>query len=347
VPNLRLILRGGWSDYDDAAGVAGAVQLGACSRSITELRNYVFAKELLTDSPKNDSLAIPAPPASRYAIFACGDSKAVIPSIVALKSFGDKLSAPDIYYITDACKLSSKLQILLDKFNISLIHTNYSDQFTVKHVKHSSKYVYNQFIAPELLLKYGFEYSIGIQYDTLCIKKFDVDSIFKETRYFSGTNNSPDRRYHAYMYPDSILKKYNFSSKSIDKIMINPGILFINNIAVSKMCLSEKFLNLYNNIGYSNIILEDESVLNALFMCNDEFINIVSYEYNTLVNYEIKNKPYCIHFDAKYKPWEDNKHCYFMTPTRMLYTHIWRETACCILGHTLYRQFMLNEMEYV
>lgn len=341
IPNLRITLRGGWSDYEDSRSISDALKLGLCEYRLDAMDDYVFVKELAVGSPEQ-SPDIPAHKPSDYAIFAGGDGNVVVHSIVALKSFANNLHNENLYFVTDTQALSEENKELLAHFAITPLDTLYARDFAVGHIKHSSAAAYNQLIGPELLWELGFKYSIGIQADAFCLCPFDPQHIFAQTEYFSGTNSAWETACFCFTDPDAISKKFSISKQRLYATThVNPGVLFMNNHRLRDMGFAAAAKRVYETLGGKNLMFEEESILNFMYLDDPSLINFIDTSYNTLLAHPVKAKQIrCVHFDNKPKPWMPMHRSTLADPKRVLFAGLWRKAARDTLGAELYEKYI-------
>ncbi len=357
IPNLRLALRGGGSDFDDTGSISNSAQIGKLAWEVRELQKHTFVQELF--KPAADAVDAPAPayaPEPRapgpepWAVFAAGDGNVVAQSIVALKSFARRGVADALFYVADERAIPQDKKDLLRHCGVELLHTEYAEQFRMHFLPHSTHAAYNQFAGPGLLRDRGFAHSIGIQCDVLCVRPFAPETIFADTRCIAATNNSTEKNAVSYADPRAVCRRYGIPEPRMDALLMNPGVLFINNKGFLAADIPGQILDIYRDIGPDAVLYGEESMLNILFMRDPDLCRMIDPAYNTLIVHPFgPSKPYCIHFNiSAAKPWtvQKNARQLLAAPIKNTLVKLWRAEAERILGPDLYREHIGSKLVF-
>ena len=341
LPNLRLLLRGGGSDFDDAQSFTHCLELGHLTFTDQLLKFSMSMRETGLGSGFKLPAAPPMPPKppdaqSRYAIFSNGDEKVVIQAIVALHSLKRYLGTDDLFYITDQECLDEKARELLASFGVTVLHTKYPRLFCVNY-RNTAAHAYTQLVGPEVLLEHGYAYSIGVQTDILCVRAFDPWVEFARTAFFSATKNP-------FMEMSYGVKKkrrglpYSPEWRRLHAPGLIPDVLFCNNEALADMEFSRLAAEMFTRLGAENLLMNEESLLHYLTLENPRLcVYSEVYSAGTYSTHR-DNAPTFLHFDNGQKPW-----CSLPVDSEASWSilcEVWHRAARDILGARIYEDFV-------
>ena len=338
-PNLRLILRGGGSDFDDASSYSQCRWLGSMQADLNEAQ---LAATWLA-SGLNTAYAHPVcwPASDRactysYAIFAAGDEKVLIPAVVALRSYALHLGNSQLYYIAGEGEISAKGQATLHQYGITLLTSRYHHGFTACY-RGSPPAAYLQLAGPDLLEREGYSYSMGIQPDTLCVRSFDTDAIFEQTACIIAPSNGIDRLSMGIKILGTGLP-YAAAWEDLDAPGFVPSLLFCNHAGLQEADFLQRAKEYFHNIGSANLPLNEESLLHYFHLTQPGFCQKIAEGYSHIPYKQSQGTIDAIHYDNCLKPWKQ-------TPQRwharvaILY-QVWHRAAVQLLGTKKYKEFV-------
>jgi len=249
---------------------------------------------------------------SKIALYTTCDDKYIPYAITALLTFDDhNKDVFDMFILSKT--MDTTYQLICDKFNITWIEIDCSDDFPVDINHTYPSECYWIFKGPELFYKKGYEYSISIDCDVLCNTTLDLSWISK-ILFIGGAERrvSISTLQFLYDFAEDTKDKYNELFELTHMPCINTGFVVYNN----KKCVS---LNFYDNIIKLNSIRYNNHLkpyvgdddLFALFMSvySDYKYAILNNKWNFFynVNYNINYPFYIAHF-VNDKPWNvDNE----------------------------------------
>lgn len=353
LPNVRLIFRGGGSDFDDsnsssvAAGLAQARNETALARQDLLLHSL---RHVFEQTPPAGPLPITATGQKDYALFCTGDENYLFPAIVALQSTRRRTGQADAFFVTDAHRLSDKGQALLHKYHIEVLHSGARHSFDIKHM-HTTPDAYVQLFVPEMLYDRGYAFSLGVHADVVCVQPFSPEEIFARTAYVAISEVNPAARSFSITDNHSgIEKSLELSPRSWLDPMNNPGVFFANNKSLTKMQFSQKATQAYTKIGPEFLFWNEETLLNLFCMLDDNFCLPLDDRYNMFNGSILSgNVPIFLHYLNRNKPWRfaPSTVCSSdrMTPLCPLFT-IWHREATSILDQCDYSIFMTTAGVY-
>lgn len=306
LPNVRLIFRGGGSDFDDmdsssvAAGLAQAHGETALARQDLLLHGlrHVFEQE----QPAGP-LPIAAARQKDYALFCAGDENYLCPAIVALESTRRRTGHADAFFVTDARRLSGAGQALLRKYHIAVLHSGDGNGFAIRHL-HTTPEAYVQLFAPELLYGRGYAFSLGLHADIVCVRPFRPEAIFDRTRCIAACAVNPAARcYSVTEHHKGIEKDLGLTPRNWLKPMNNPGVLFANNAALAEMQFSRQCAKVYAQTGPEFLLCNEETLLNFFCMLDNSFCLPLDDRFNMFDGSVLSDQiPFFLHY-INYKPW--------------------------------------------
>lgn len=305
-PNLRLILRGGGSEFDDASSYSQCCQLGRVKTDAQEAQRAV--SWIASGLAGAYSGVIPAQkeiiPARKhnFAIFAAGDENILVPAIVALRSFGLHLNNAALYYVAGKNEISQAGQAMLERHGITLLTSTYHHDFKASY-RSSPPAAYLQLDGQRILADKGYFFSLGIQPDTLCIKPFNTDDIFEKTRFIAAPRNIIQRISWGLKVAGSGIS-YSPSWKHLDDPGFIPSLLFCNHKGLAQTSFLERAKEYFYEIGAQNLTLNEETLLHYFHFVQQDFCAKIDEGYSFLPNTNTTTTIYSIHYDYVAKPWK-------------------------------------------
>lgn len=347
MPNVRLVFRGGGSDFDDsrsssvAAGLAQLRYETALARQDLLLHSL---RHVFEQTQPAGPLPVTATTQKDYALFCTGDENYLLPAIVALESTRRRTGQADAFFVTDAHRLSDTGQTLLRKYHIEVLHSGEGSNFDIKHM-HTTPEAYVQLFAPEMLYDLGYAFSLGLHADVVCVQPFQPQEIFARTSYVAISGANPAAR--TFSITDNhtgIEKELGFSPRSWLDPMNNPGVLFANNAALTNIQFSQRCTQAYAKIGPEFLFWNEETLLNFFCMLEDNFCMPLDDRFNMFNGSILSGKaPIFLHYLNRNKPWrfatDTVRSSDRMTPLCPLFS-IWHREATSILDENDYRTFL-------
>ena len=347
LPNVRLIFRGGGSDFDDsdsssvAAGLAQARSEAALARQDLLLHGlrHIFEQEEPTGP-----LPMTASRQKDYALFCAGDENYLFPAIVALESTRRRTAQADAFFVTDAHRLSDAGKALLRKYDIEVLHSGDGNSFDIKHM-HTTPEAYVQLFAPEMLYERGYTFSLGLHADIVCVQPFRPNEIFARTPYVAISGANPAAR--SFSITDNhtgIEKELGLPPRNWLAPLNNPGVVFANNAALAKIQFSRQSTQAYAKIGPEFLFYNEETLLNFFCMLDENFCMPLDDRFNMFNGSVLSgNVPFFLHYLNCNKPWRFAPGAVhrsdWMTPLGPLFS-IWHREAKSVLDERDYNTFI-------
>ncbi|KAF5067591.1 hypothetical protein DSECCO2_251830 [anaerobic digester metagenome] len=347
LPNVRLIFRGGGSDFDDSNSTSVAAGLAHARSEITLARHDVLLHELrhaLEQTAPATPLPVMAIRQKDYALFCAGDENYLFPAIVALESTRRRTGQADAFFVTDVHRLSDTGKALLNKYDIELLHNEDRKSFDIMYL-HTTPDAYVQFFVPEMLYERGFKYSLGIHADIVCVRPFCPNDIFANTTFVAACGANPSARIFAFAdHHTGIQQEFGFHASNWLAPMNNPGVFFANNAALTELQFSQKCAQTYADIGPEFLYNNEESLLNLFCMLDEKFCVQLDDRFNMLDACILSGDvPYFLHYLNSNKPWRFNsfsvRRSEWRTPLCPLFS-IWHREAKSILDDHDYNTFI-------
>lgn len=193
---------------------------------------------------------------------------------------------------------------------------------------------YYIFAGPEILSSLGYEYSVYIDGDILCLSNplQGLDKI----KFIAGVESAPvNGKYNSIFADDwsKIKENWSLSESTASRKRINSGVVYFNNIKMKEIGLLEKTSRLYKKCLELGIPRKGDDSLFSLFQyiyISDKDIKILSPVYNFILQfneyiYPIRNLVF-FHFSID-KPWKLNpyKHKNKIENIYNPYVKMWRK----------------------
>lgn len=352
--NLRLILRGAGADFDDAQSYRHCQVLGGHDYRIKQLEERIDVLTLALEcrgAPATDRGAVSAVAIkgqSRIAAFAVGNGSYVLPSIVALRSLQARSGISDLFYFSDEKCICEDDLATLREFGITPVLSPYGRQFSSSYVPHAHALAYLIFRAPQILNEKGYQHSIGVQGDTLCIRPFDPDAIFADTPFITGAHTIPMCRSIVFQNIEKVKQIPGVQEHLLHRQVANPGVLFFNNPALAGFRLADVAAEAFARIGQDALLYNEESLLMLVSLLHEDMLRLIDGAYNFLQPSALcKEPPVFLHFSARKKPWNDQGYARNPGDVGCLYDAavLWRDAAKEILGPVLYESLRARTCE--
>lgn len=221
---------------------------------------------------------------SRVGAYVTTDNNYVEYAVIALQSFRRFFPSLDAFIVTDEEGLSCENRGLLQKHSIGVLNGEWYRNFSTIRPKWPP-IVYAMLEGPSLLYKAGYQYSIGLDADVICLRSFDLDAIVRQIHTFAGIANQEsiflnftDRiRLHEFL---KRVHGQDFEISSIESL-VNPntGVVFWNNAWADgyDLCAKAKFC--YDNLK-DLLIAVDQSLLAAVIATYGLRYTVLGHEYN-------------------------------------------------------------------
>ena len=347
LPNVRLIFRGGGSDFDDTGSCSVTAGLAQVRGETTRARQDLLLHSLRHIFEQMQPAA-PLPFSSNrqkgYALFCAGDENYLYPAIVALESTRRRTGQADAFFVTDAHRISGTGKELLHKHHIEVLHSDEGKKFNIKHM-HTTPEAYVQFFVPEALYERGYNYSLGLHADIICVQPFCPNEIFVRTSFVAMSGANPAARTFSITDNHTVIEKaFGFSPRNWLDPLNNPGVFFANNAALAKIHFSRLCRQAYTKVAPEFLFWNEESLLNFFCMLDKEFCIQLDDKFNMFNGCIFSgNVPYFLHYLNRNKPWRFSfstvHHSDNITPLTELFS-IWHREAKSILGEYDYSTFI-------
>ncbi|MEA3432659.1 MAG: hypothetical protein U9R01_08360, partial [candidate division WOR-3 bacterium] len=122
----------------------------------------------------------------KCAVYCTADDNYIFPSIVALQSVRRFHPECDFFVIGNQGIISKNKLGVLKRFDIHFLHSDQNELFAGSHWPSTC---YLALLGPEMLWEKGYEYSLGLDADILCVQPLDLDEVFSMTVGYAGIEN--------------------------------------------------------------------------------------------------------------------------------------------------------------
>lgn len=242
--------------------------------------------------------------------YIAGDNNIVLQSIVALYSIKKEnvLSSIDLFLCCYENILNETEKKYLKKYEINIIDisTIYVDKFTSVNTMQSwPKEIFSNYFIPLFLNDKGYDYAIKVDYDVLCLAKYNFNDILPKYEELLSVRRSIPLK-TALLLVD---KKFPTCKKYIDEYFApNCGFIVINIKSYLEHNFLERFIKLYNYASAQSLAFKhplEEIVVGLMQLeLKLKFREIdIKYNYTTLYNAFLDNKVINIHYN-EIKPWK-------------------------------------------
>ena len=272
----------------------------------------------------------------KLAVFSSCDKGYFRASIVALSSVKKYNPECDLFLLIKKESLTEEDVDLLKKHNIKIPKFDSNTPF--KKVNKWPEEAYWCFYGPKIFYKMGYEYSIFIDPDVLCVSKFDVDKIFSDIVGIGGVNDwntlykdfKKSRNYY--------LETFDLKKSDLKWGQVNGGVLYYRNRYIVEKKIWEKSIELFEKIGKNREALEellaDQGMLSLLLVLDrdikikklDKIHNYLLCSSTIPLEYFIKREDIIFAHFIIPKPWKGLDECVVKKrPMALFYMDIWNE----------------------
>ncbi len=255
---------------------------------------------------------------NKTAIFVAGDERIFFPALVALDSIATQNpDAFDSFMCFDARKLTDEMSAALDHHKITFIDaanlnvtTRISALPKMKEGRWPIEILLN-WALPEYLLTLGYKLSIKVDYDILCIKKYDLDEVLPKSSIARGLLFPIDLEHQGISRDVEQLAIQHKLFKPGVKAYMNAGFVAFDNEKCRTHQFFSKLLAAYSFITAScpkASLIEQLAIYFALSVC-DGGVEELDATYNhrvrwsVLVDKDLIPTARNIHYITNVKPW--------------------------------------------
>ncbi|WP_313740178.1 glycosyltransferase [Pseudomonas sp.] len=255
---------------------------------------------------------------SKPAIFVAGDERIFFPALVALDSIANQHPGVfDSFICFDGSKLTEDMTAALEHHKINFIDAQdlkVSDKIAslpkMKEGRWPIEILLN-WALPEYLISRGYNYSIKVDYDILCLKPYNLDEVFPTTSTARGLlfNINLEKEGIAAEYIDLAIKNNLLDIKT--KAYMNAGFVAFNNKKCQENQFFERLLSSYSfimdNCPKAKLI-EQIAIYFALSVCEggaEELDPTYNHRvrWGVLVDKDLIPTARNIHYITNIKPW--------------------------------------------
>lgn len=244
----------------------------------------------------------------KYAVYVTADKNFALQALVTIFSIRRFFPNAGFFVVGDYDE--SEVEVaMFEKHGIEYIRDPW-----VKDLRPYTPYkhliTYSMLSAPQLLYEKGFSHCLGLDADVMCVRHFEIEKIFRETKNFAGIANQ--RHITSNWSGKSFVSEALSSNQELSNSLTNPnaGILFFSCSWAQEFGLREKGDSLLKEFG-SEILSGDQGLLAAIIYQSSLRYNTLGAEYNL----RLDNKddavylgklsfPLFVHFTGP-KPWDD------------------------------------------
>lgn len=190
------------------------------------------------------------------AVFCTADDAYIAPSVVALESIRRFHPEFDCFVIGNRKLVSQENIDLLSLRDIAFVHSDQNENFEDTTWPNTC---YLSLFGPQILYGMGYEYSLGIDGDVLCVQSLDIESLLPNIEGFAGIENMGPRSGN-FRQVDFVRKRWNLSEEILRTHNTNTGVVFWNNKCAFDSRLSERSIQCYQECSGSFVAV-DQSLL--------------------------------------------------------------------------------------
>lgn len=255
---------------------------------------------------------------NKLAIFVAGDERIFFPALVALDSIATQNpGAFDAFMCFDASKLTGEMSEALDHHKITFIDAadlNVMNQISTLPKMKEGRWpieILLNWALPEYLLGLGYKQSIKVDYDILCMKKYNLDEVLPKSCIARGLllNINIEKEGISAEAEQKAIQQKLF--KPGVKAYMNAGFVGFDNEKCRKNKFFSKLLAAYSFITSScpkAKLIEQIAVFFALSVCEggvEELDDTYNHRvrWGVLVDKDLLPTARNIHYITNVKPW--------------------------------------------
>lgn len=237
-------------------------------------------------------------------------------AITALASVKRFVPNSDLFLFSDEL-FSNGERELIGARGVETIHLETSELFA-SYSDYRPTVAFGIFEAPAVLHDRGYQYSLALDADVYCARKFDILSIFSGTQTFAGIANYPIEANwkNSSLEMDKLLEGFAAPPASADARLLkkpipnpNTGVLFFNNLWAKNFGLKEKACAMAKAFS-SELMGGDQALLAALIFSHKIRYHVLPSEFNLRLSHPLDKelrgmaqKVHFVHFTGPRKPW--------------------------------------------
>ena len=289
----------------------------------------------------------------RIAIFATADNTYVPHSVIALRSFQRWFSDCGYFLLGSRAAMSVQSMAFLRRYGIELIDVNDAARFArpARYKNVNPPECFYLFKGPELLAERGYRYSLAVDGDVFCSRRFDLRAVCKGIQGFAGRpvgtltrtlRNKQHQRNEEFDFGDQLV----YDALGIDeetcrtRYEVNSGVVFWNNSAMAECRLFEKAVRLFENChgcfrGDQELLAFTAAVHSLPFSELDDSYNYNFFEDSLRVNHSFQEEM-------------RRGRCQRIRIVHFVFSKPWRTPASpsAVKAHFIneWRQFVLSEL---
>lgn len=215
----------------------------------------------------------------RTAVFCTADDHYIHPALIALDSVRRFHPECGYFVIGNADAIEPGKIRLLERHGIVFLHCERNLHFQGTAQWPNTAYL--SLFGPELLLQRGFDYSLGLDPDILCVAPLDLVTVFAATAGFAGIENQ-DPRSSNFSDPAKVQSLYGLSDEVLQGSNTNTGVVFWNNRAVRDFGLGERCISCYAELERCGAPVVGDQALFALVSVSGPGLpfHVIGHDYN-------------------------------------------------------------------
>lgn len=218
------------------------------------------------------------------AVFCTADERYVVPALIALESVRRFHPSCGYFVIGNAKEIPLQSIELLRRNGIEFIHSDRNEAFDSDVWPNTA---YLALFGPEILAGRGFDYSLGLDPDTLCVTPLDLERVYARTEGFAGIANQAPRSSN-FSAPERVKELYGLHEDVLRGANTNTGVVFWNNRAAASFRLGERSIDCYRHLLEQGVPVVGDQALFALVSVLHEGLPFQHLDYR--YNYRLGNE---------------------------------------------------------
>lgn len=168
------------------------------------------------------------------AVYCTANADYVVPSLIALSSVRRFHPEHAYFIVADRARLRPGQAALIASLGVELVHldgggTLLNGLGASGDEAHLTRECYWKFAGPSLFQARGFDYSMAIDGDVLCVRPLDLAWVLPDVQCYAGIRRMGSPRRWGFRYPRWVQSHYRVGHEAMDGDFTNTGVLIWNN----------------------------------------------------------------------------------------------------------------------